>query len=70
MRKQLYYALATLVLGTAATPETSHAEALFPVSAPAAAPATLDAADAVGSSTLNKRKKRKKRRATRRRRHR
>ncbi|RTQ47218.1 hypothetical protein EJV47_20205 [Hymenobacter gummosus] len=60
MRKQLYYALAAVILGSTAVPETAAAETLLP--APAASVPTVHATTADRAETLKKRKKRKKRR--------
>ncbi|MCC3156279.1 hypothetical protein LJ737_03470 [Hymenobacter sp. 15J16-1T3B] len=65
MRKQIYYALAALIFGSAAAPEASYAESLVPATSTAT---VLHSADASHGSDVSKRKKRKKRRAGRRRR--
>jgi CelD/BcsL family acetyltransferase involved in cellulose biosynthesis len=65
MRKQLYYALAAVILGGAAVPETSAAEVSRPT--PLSTTAVLHAADANHAQALKKRKKRKKHRSSRRR---
>ncbi|OON68193.1 hypothetical protein [Hymenobacter sp. CRA2] len=59
MRKQIYYALAGLLLGTTVFPEHSSAESF---TAPAPAAPTLKAASADRVEGLKKRKKRKKNR--------
>jgi hypothetical protein len=59
MRKQLYYALAAVILGSAAAPAETQAATL----APRPTTAVVHAAKAERTDTLKKRKKRHKRRA-------